>query len=81
MLRKGHNVAYRLAKHRARDSRGNGRPLLRRGKSTIGAEEVIVPPVVRSSLQGNANVATPKAIGYWLLGMSGLWPVWLLLGV
>ena len=42
------------------------------GKSTIGAEEVIVPPVVRSSLQGNANVATPKAIGYWLLGMSGL---------
>lgn len=65
-------MAYRLLAQRSRDSRG-GRSLVKRGKSTVmRGEEVIVPSVVRSSLQNGTQVATPKAIGYWLLGMSGL---------
>lgn len=72
MLRKGPSIAYRLASRRARDSRGGGSSSVRRGKSTIGVEEVIVPPVVRSTLQSSGVTATPKAVGYWLMGMSGL---------
>jgi cytochrome c oxidase assembly protein subunit 15 len=33
---------------------------------------VVVPQVVRSSLHNVPKEATPKQIGYWLLGMSGL---------
>ncbi len=44
---------------------------LRRLKSTLSPESVVVPSFVRTSLNAQTKVA-PKQVGYWLIGMSGL---------
>ncbi len=47
---------------------------MRRLKSTLsapGGPEVVVPSVVRTSLNAQ-RTAAPKQVGYWLVGMSGL---------
>lgn len=67
-------ISPRLMSNRTLRCRQFASMSMRRLKSTLsapGGPEVVVPSVVRTSL--NAKQATaPRQVGYWLIGMSGL---------